>query len=76
MQNRAARVITGKSYEFRSISIIRELGWQPLVKRREDKKAVFMYKIRKGEYQESISHIFKVQVIKYIAYGIITLIML
>ena len=31
MQNRAARVITGKSYETRSIEILTELGWQPLV---------------------------------------------
>ena len=28
MQNRAARVITGKSYEVRSQSILQELGWQ------------------------------------------------
>ena len=60
MQNRAERVITGKSYKFRSISVIRELNWQPLAERREDIKAVFMYKIRKGEYLESISNIFKV----------------
>ena len=60
MQNRASRVITGKSYEFRSIAIIRELNWQLLVERREDNKAVFMYKIRKGEYLENISNLFKV----------------
>ena len=57
---RAARVVTGKSYEFRSIANIRELNWQPLVEIRDDNKAVFMYKIRKGEYQESISKIFKI----------------
>ena len=47
MQNRAARVITGKSYEVRSDDILRELSWQPLVERRNDNKAVFMYKIKK-----------------------------
>ena len=50
MQNRAARVITGKSYEVRSDDILRELNWQPLVERRNDNKAVFMYKIKNGEY--------------------------
>ena len=47
MQNRAARVITGKSYEVRSQSILQELGWQPLVDRWKQNKAVFMYKVKK-----------------------------
>ena len=60
MQNRAARVITGKSYEVRSDDILRELNWQPLVERRNDNKAVFMYKIKNGEYLANISNIFNV----------------
>jgi hypothetical protein len=31
MQNRAARVITGRSYETPSNEILRELDWKPLV---------------------------------------------
>ena len=30
MQNRAARIITGKPYEIRSRDLLRELGWQTL----------------------------------------------
>ena len=29
LQNRAARVISGKSYEIRSCEILSELGWRP-----------------------------------------------
>ena len=46
IQNRAARVITGKSYEVRSSEILRELDWQTLEKRRKCNKAIFMYKIK------------------------------
>ena len=60
LQNRAARVITGKSYEVRSDDILRELNWQPLVERRNDNKAVFMYKIKNGEYLANISDILNV----------------
>ena len=61
MQNRAARVITGKSYEVSNYDdILRELSWQPLVERRNDNKAVFMYKIKNGEYLANISNIFNV----------------
>lgn len=61
MQNRAARVITGKTYEVRSVEILSELNWKSLVERRNENKAVFMYKIRKGECPESISNIFNVK---------------
>jgi hypothetical protein len=33
LQNRAARVITGKSYDVRSKDILEELSWQPLMER-------------------------------------------
>ena len=45
MQNRAAGVITGGSYEVRSSDVLKEVGWQNLAKRRQDNKALFMYKI-------------------------------
>ena len=42
LQNRAARVISGKSYETRSSEILKYLGWQPLLERRKEKRALFM----------------------------------
>ena len=38
LQNRAARVITGRSYETRSRDVLKELHWQPLKERFEQKK--------------------------------------
>ena len=49
MQNRAARVITGRSYEVRSETILQELGWQPLIENWKENKAVFMYKAKNGK---------------------------
>jgi hypothetical protein len=58
MQNRAARVITGKSYETRSSEILKNLGWQPLLDRRKDKRVLFMYKIRNNEFPECLTSMF------------------
>ena len=33
LQNRAARVITGKSYDVRSRDILKEICWRPLIER-------------------------------------------
>ena len=44
-QNRAARVISGASYETRSTDILESLGWETLEKRHLQNKAVLMYKI-------------------------------
>ena len=41
LQNRAARVITGSSYETSSEDILSELDWQPLKERFRIKKATF-----------------------------------
>ena len=61
MQNRAARVITGKSYEVRSQSILQELGWQPLVDRWKQNKAVFMYKVKNGNCLTNTANMFNVK---------------
>ena len=58
MQNRAARVITGKSYEIRSIDILQELGWKSLMVRRQINKTVFMHKVANGEYLEKVKSMF------------------
>ena len=49
MKSRAARVITGKSYDVRSMDILQELSWQPLMERWGNNKAIFMHKVANGE---------------------------
>ena len=44
-QNRAARVISGASYETRSTDVLESLEWETLEKRRLRNKAVLMYKL-------------------------------
>ena len=58
MQNRAVRVITGKSYEISSSDVLKELGWHPLANRGKQNKVIFMYKIRNNEYSESMTSMF------------------
>jgi hypothetical protein len=38
LQNRAAHVITSKTYETRSCNVLKELQWQPLTERLKHKK--------------------------------------
>lgn len=47
-QNRAARVITGKSYDVRSVDLLADLQWTPLETRRKNLKLLFTYKIING----------------------------
>ena len=62
LQNRAARVITGKSYDVRSKDILEELSWQPLMERwGNNNKAIFIFKVTNGEYLENISSLFVVK---------------
>ena len=49
LQNRAARVITGSSYETNSEDILSELNWQPLKERFRIKKAMFAYNVRNND---------------------------
>ena len=47
LQSRAARVISGKSYEIRSCEILSDLAcWRPLAERMKFKKATFMYNVK------------------------------
>ena len=55
MQNRAARVITGRSYEVRSETILQDLCWQPLIEKWRENKAFFMYKAKNGKYLATIT---------------------
>ena len=46
LQNRAARIITGKTYEVSSEDVLKELDWQPLNQRYKTNKSIFMHRIR------------------------------
>ena len=60
LQNRAARVISGKTYEIRSREILSDLGWQPLEKRMKFKKAAFMYNIKHNNLSKPMKDIFEI----------------
>ena len=44
-QNRAARIITGASYEIRSADVLRSLAWENLEIRQRTTKSTLMYKV-------------------------------
>jgi hypothetical protein len=44
-QSHAARVVTGATYDVRSLDILNTLSWETLDNRRKNSKAVFMYKV-------------------------------
>ena len=54
MQNRVARIVTGRLYEARSNDGLKELNWQSL-KERIYQKCIFMYKVRNNIYPERIT---------------------
>ena len=63
MQNRAARVITGRSYETPSNEILRELDWKPLVDHwgKKINSLVFMYKTKRNELPENLMNLFEIK---------------
>ncbi len=61
LQNRAARVITGTTYETRSHDVLKELHWQPLKERLKHKKLLFMRKIRNNELPISTTNMFDIK---------------
>ena len=44
-QNRAARILTGATYDIRTADVFETLAWETLEKRRDYLKSFFMYKI-------------------------------
>ena len=59
MQNRAARVISGKPYEIRSEAILQELGWQFLSDRWNQNRSIFMYKVKNGKFLTKTTNMFE-----------------
>ena len=60
MQNRASRIITGRSYETRSSDLLQELNWQTLKERRKEQKTIFMFKIRNRNVPENMANMFEI----------------
>ena len=61
LQNRAARVISGRAYEIRSREILSDLGWQPLEKRMKYKKATSMYNIKHNNLNKPMKDMFEIR---------------
>lgn len=60
LQNRAARIISGDTYEVRSCEILNKLGWKTLEERREQQMTKFVTKALRKEQPENISNMFKI----------------
>ena len=59
MQNRAARIITGKSYEIRTSELLKELNWQTLEERRESGRFTFIFNVKNQEAPENMANLFR-----------------
>jgi hypothetical protein len=57
-QNRAARVITGATYDIRSSELLDNLNWKSLKERRNYLKSIFIYKILNGHTASSLKEAF------------------
>ena len=71
LQNRVARVITGKSYDVRSKDILEELSWQSLMERWGNNNAIFMHTVTNGEYLENNLACLSLKIMTIIIYEII-----
>ena len=60
MQNRAARILTGSSYDVPITDLRRQLNWQTLEERRVNKKTLLMYKVKNGAAPDPIKNLFNV----------------
>ena len=67
-QNRAARVITGATYDIRSSDIFENLNWKPLEERRNHLKSTFIYKILNGHTAPNLKEAFRFNNERDIAY--------
>ena len=58
-QSRAARVITGSTYDIRSIDVLNTLGWKTLDQKRNYSKSMFMHKIINDHAAPNLRHSFQ-----------------
>ena len=57
-QNRAARVITGSTYDIRSSDLLEKLNWKSLEERRKYLKSIFIFKILNGHTASNLKDAF------------------
>ena len=50
--------ITGNNYDISSKDLLHQLNWKMLEKRRGNKKALLMYKVKNGVAPESIQNLY------------------
>ena len=60
MQNRAARILTGSSSDVPTTDLMRQLKWQTLEERRDNKKALLMRKVKTGTAPDLIKNLFNI----------------
>ena len=60
MKNRAARILTGSSYDVPTADLMRQLKWQTLEDRRGNKKALLMHKVKNGTAPDLIKNLFNI----------------
>ena len=60
-QNRAARIITGRTYDVSSDDVLKELNWEPL--NYKINKTIFMHKVRNDIMPSSLTNLFKIKTI-------------
>ena len=56
---RAARIITGASYDVRSADVLDTLGWEKLDARRSRNKSILMYKILNDQTAPNLKDLFR-----------------
>ncbi len=69
-QNRAARVITGATYDIQSSDILENLNWKALEERRNYLKSTFIYKILNGHTTPNLKEAFRFNNERDIAYNL------
>ncbi len=69
-QNRAARVITGATYDIRSSDLLESLNWKPLEERRNYLKSIFIHKILNGHTAPNLKESFQSNNERYYAYNL------
>ena len=61
LQKRAARVITGSSYDVRSKEIFADLGWAPIENILKKREVNITFKALQGQLPEYISEMFNIR---------------
>jgi hypothetical protein len=59
LQNRAARVITGSTFDIRSVDMLNMLGWESLDQRGNYTKSIYMYKIINDHAAPNLKQLFR-----------------